>query len=466
MFKNGLLLAATFLLICSACSDTNNNRSPLMTMENIQPAHQKPSKVQFIFSLRDQDGHSILIPQEEFDSTVEISIWEDNVPIDYTESHGFIHTSSNFDMDIVLLLDFTASMASAENGIATMVAGAKSLIDRMGETHRIAVMEFHNNDRINNDMYSVIQPFTSDKIIAKVAIDNFVNVGTYHGFSTCWDAIAEGITLFPSSDDPNKIRALAFLSDGFDNSSIATTSDIIHDAIDKDIRLYNIGVGVVSTTNENILKNIANSTGGNYYSARDIDELDVNFNRLVNDLGGNYKISYITPKSERFRAQIQVTYQGVSTSPYSDWVDGDLILGSDKDGVLGFNLSSLENESITFYIRAEHTPRNVKKFRFRVNTLKPVSVELVPKADGGLLEDWTDPTVDVGAYFVTDGAELDFGDFGNLFKVTIGNITETNLVIPIKFDNSVYQYGVRFYGADTTELDMEGNWNSFITIGN
>ncbi len=76
------------------------------------------------------------------------------------------------------------------------------------------------------------------------------------------------------------------------------------------------------------------------------------------------------------------------------------------------------------------------------------------------------PEKDNLGFFVTSGPELDFGDFGNLFKVTIGNITEPHIDIPFKFDNSIYENDVRFYGTDSTDLDPEGNWSSTISIGN
>jgi len=466
MLKAIVFLTVAILIIISACSENTYNRPSILSIENVQPAHQKPSKVQFIFSLRDQDDHSIVIPKENLDDEIGITIKENDTLIDITESHGLIHTSTNFDMDLVLLLDFTESMASSDNGISSMVTGAKSLIDKMGETHRIAVMEFHNNDRAHNDTYSILQPFTLDKVAAKNAIDDFVSAGTYNGFSTCWDAIEHGLTLFPTLDDSTKVQALAFLSDGYDNSSYALTGDMIDTAIDKSIHLYCIGVGEVLESNEVILKRIANETGGEYYSAEVITELEGKFDLLIDDLGGNYKISYITPRSDQFDVKITLTSEQYGTAYIDGEVSGDLILGSDKDGTIRFTLSSIENDSATFYIRAEHLPRDIDKFRFDLTTSKPITITLVPESEGGLLGNWNAPQTDGFGYWITTGPELEFGDFGNLFKVTIGDVSESYLNLPIKFDNSIYENDIRFYGTDSTELDHEGNWTSTISIGN
>ncbi|MBD3169005.1 MAG: VWA domain-containing protein [candidate division Zixibacteria bacterium] len=464
-FLGIVLLVFIFSVGCDTDSKIARPPNPSeLNFKNVQAAHEIPSKVQFIFSLRDKEDHAVIIPQAQFDEDVEVKILEDGQQIDYAESHGFIHTAQNFDMSVVLVLDFTESMANAENGIETMINGAKSLINNMGETHRIAVIEFHDNDPSDN--YSLLQEFTTNKSAAVAAIEDFVDQGAYNGFSVCWDAVSMGIQQFPAESDPNSIGALIFLSDGFDNSSSATPAQVIQNAKDRNIRIFNIGVGGIEPARESTLQNISNQTGGNYYGAEQIEFLEEKFENIMDDLGGNYKISYITPKQVEFTVDISLTYNGNTTYPHiNQRVDGDSIAGNHKLGLISFTESSVTGGSAEFFIRAEHVPRDITTFRFRFDTGKSVDVDLVPGYDGGLLGSWTTPVMDNENFFISTGNELEFGDFGNLFKVTIDNITEFGLEIPFTMDNSVYEYGVYFYGGDEDEIDGDGNWNTVIPIG-
>ena len=89
-------------------------------------------------------------------------------------------------------------------------------------------------------------------------------------------------------------------------------------------------------------------------------------------------------------------------------------------------------------MRALHVPRNIDRILFRVQTTKPLQVELVPSNDGGLLEGWTLSGPDEGWYEATSATPLEFGNLGLLAKLTLSNITEEGLSIPVWFDNSIY----------------------------
>lgn len=464
-----LIVPALILLSClsedSGDGPFGTGSSSDLSFENVQANHQKPSKVQYIFSLRDRDDHAVLIPQTDFDENVEIIIEEDDVPIDYSESHGFVHTAESFGMDLVLVLDYTASMAQ-NNGIDTMVQGVDLILDNIAESHRVAVVEFHDNNPADN--FSVLQEFTSNKTEASQTVQSFNNV--YNGFSTCWDAVYRGLELFPEDSNANTFRALFFLSDGFDNSSSHSPEDIIELARSIGVSVYNIGVGEnLNSTNEGKLKNISSRTGGKYYKAENLGILQDRFLDVVDDLGGNYKISYITPKRNTFDVKIWLTYHGKTTdNPIVDTVNGAAIFDSDRNGILSLNQPVKHGSKADVFISADHTPREVSTFKFKLDLPDPVTLDgpivNIPVGEGGLLNETWNAVANDLEWYTTSGDELSFGDFGLLFKFTLDNLPDTGVTIPLIFDNSVYSNNIKFYGGDLSELNGEGNWETEIDI--
>ncbi len=440
--------------------------SGALNFTNVQDNHQKPSKVQFIFSLRDRDNHAVLIPQDEFNNAVEVSILENNQDIDYRESHGFIHTAESFGMDVVLVLDYSASMAEG-GGIDTMLNGVNLILDELAESHRVAIVEFHDNDPADN--FSVLQSFTTDKEDARQAVMDFAN--PYNGFSTCWDAVYLGLEQFEGQADSGRVRNLVFLSDGFDNSSIHTPKELTTLADQKSVRIYNIGVGPdISRVHEDTLEYISDRTGGQYYRASDVSLLRERFESIIDDLGGNYKISYITPKRDNFQVKINLVYGGNRTAQAIDEeVDGAVIFDSDRRGLLSLSRPTLRSGEAELFISADHIPREISAFRFKVDITPSGAVEepvlLVGSADGGLLGDtWAAVTKDGEGYYNTSGPALNFGDFGVLFKIHLADLSETPADIKITMDNSLYENGVFFYGGNIDEIDQDGNWEKTIIV--
>ena len=65
-----------------------------------------PSQIQMVFSLRDQEGHAIVLPAERVERALQVyesgpgtgGSWEE---IDYTETSFFVHTVENIDLEVV-----------------------------------------------------------------------------------------------------------------------------------------------------------------------------------------------------------------------------------------------------------------------------------------------------------------------------------------------------------------------------
>ncbi|GAX61554.1 sugar phosphate isomerase/epimerase, partial [Candidatus Scalindua japonica] len=180
-----------------------------IVFKNIYRAHQTPSNVQYIFSLRDQYNHAIIINPQELDLN-SLKIWENGKEIDYSESRAFLSSQDDFQLQVMLVLDFSSSMKKNHHGIETMIVGVKSLIDSLKETHQIGAIEFHRPDA----QPSILQSFVTSKNVAKDAITNFASEEIYSDFSNCWDAVYMGLEQYPSKHNPRVFRSLLFLSDG------------------------------------------------------------------------------------------------------------------------------------------------------------------------------------------------------------------------------------------------------------
>jgi von Willebrand factor type A domain. len=436
--------------------------------KNIYRAHQTPSNVQYIFSLRDQYNHAVIIKPSELDWN-SLKIWENGKEIDYLESRAYLSTQDDFQLQVMLVLDFSSSMKKQHNGIAAMVKGAIALIDSLKETHQIGVIEFHEPDTPP----SILQPFVTNKSVAKDAITNFASKGIYSDFSICWDSVYMGLEQFPSKHNPKVFRALLFLSDGFDNSSAGTPKNIIDLALKRNVHIYNIGVGKVHE--ENVLKDISKKTGGTYVHAQDICILLERFQNIIRDLGGQYKVSYITPKKPKdgeFDIKCEIAYKGLKSSPpLTGKIDAAMIYGDTRKGIINFSTTlNKKHKKAEIFMWCEHTPRYVHEFHFYLDTIKPYTITLVPDNEGGLCGNWKIVNEGNGWFRVTSPDptdqkyDLEFGNSGTICKITIDKIDKDQTVFPFKLDNSIYTLGQSFCGRHDFEVDAVGDCNTNIHI--
>ena len=298
-----------------------------------------PSQVQIVFALRDQDGHAVVLPAETVESGVRVlergpgtDGWEE---IDYSETSFFVHSAENIDLEVVFVLDFTNSMFEARlpdgrTGIDAMLEAFDAALSVLPSAHRVGVVEFHDR----NVDPSVLSTLTTDRASIRSSVARFANSGFDHGSSRVWDGVARGTSLFSSvGANPRAVRALVFLSDGRDTSSLNARDSLTEIAAERRVQLYAMGVGEVFQSNE--LRSLATRTGGTYYAARNVERLQTQLQLLVDDLRGQYQLTYITlRRTGEYRAQVQLRHRGLSTDVAVGPFDVASFFGPDNQGVI------------------------------------------------------------------------------------------------------------------------------------
>lgn len=445
-----IISSALFLALLGsfvACTEDSNPVveppvvSSTVTFKDVQTFLQKPSQVQFTFRMSDNRKHAVVIDQGPL--TAPFRIFEDGVELDYSETSYFVHPAASLEMDIVVLLDFTNSMASwkegEETGIDLEVNWARELIDQLASTHRMAIMEYHDR----NIDAGIIAPFSADKVALTAALDAFVALPLDHGSSRVWDALYSAVDIFGGSDRGNKERAIFFITDGRETSSDRSPSDVIARAKQGRVSVFTIGAGSVS--NEMALTDISGQTGGEYYPAGSIDLFRQRLQQITRDLGGQYKLSYTTLKRiGTHNVRVQFEYSGLR-GQFETSLDLGSIYGDDRVGVITFDSPTVAASHLRMVVRAQHLPRNIDRFRFRFDTPKTCNVSLIAAADGGLCDGWNLSGPDSFGYFeLASVTPLKFGDFGPLFNIDISPVTEITLSIPFELDTSIYSEGKTF----------------------
>ena len=413
----------------------------------------EPSQVQAIFSLRDQDGNPVILPGSDVQHGTRIfergageEAWEE---LDYTETNFFVHSAERFALEVVFVLDFTRSMTTWQlpdgtAGSTLMRHALERALDRLAEAHRVGVVAFHDRNA-----EPVILAFpTTDRDSIRTEVAQFAESGFDSGSSRLWDAVARGLDLFPVQEGlPIDVtRALVFLSDGRDTSSLQTRDDVVLLAQERGVQVYPLGLGDVYQ--ESDLRALATATNGAYYAVAELAELETQFTALVNDFAGQYKLSYTTlRRSGAYAVRIETTLGDVTGVFTSAVLPFGEIYSPDTQGRIAVDPPTVDKaeQTATTFVRALHVPRNIRHFRFTLPLDKPVQVSLVSGDEGGLLEGWelAQPD-DVGYWSAAGPTPLPFGNFGLLFKVVVSEVTAEEFAVPIVFDNSAYRGGKRF----------------------
>ncbi len=176
---------------------------------------------------------------------------------------------------LALVIDRSGSMSSTD--MRNAKNAANTIVDNLSAEDRCAVISFAASVRVD-------QAFTGDKN----ALESAINALSSGGRTALYDAIYTSVEL--TSKEVGIPAVLAF-TDGADNNSRHSADDVINLAKSKGIPVYTIGLGSV---NENILKRIANETGGTYHYTPDSAQLEQIYQEIAASIQDLYLVTYRT----------------------------------------------------------------------------------------------------------------------------------------------------------------------------
>jgi VWFA-related protein len=187
-------------------------------------------------------------------------------------------TTESIPTTLVLVVDRSLSMEQ-EDRIGGLKRAVASFLEKLPEGSKLAVVSFGSE-------VDPLAPFTTDRGRIKAAVDGLQPEGS----TRFYDAVAESLRIL--SSEPGR-RAVLALTDGEDTSSESATLDsVIADARRLGLPVYTLGLGSEDEIESADLKRLAGSTRGQYYPARNADQLRAIYEQIAERIGSTYMLAY------------------------------------------------------------------------------------------------------------------------------------------------------------------------------
>jgi VWFA-related protein len=200
---------------------------------------------------------------------------------------------------VVLVVDRSGSMAE-EDRMGGLKRAVRSFLNRLPAGSRIAVVAFGSE-------VEVICPFTEDRNRARQAIDEL----EAYGATRFYDAVAAALALLES--EPGTRRAVLALTDGQDTHSRQTDLPSVSLAAKRlGLPVYTLGLGTEEMIASNDLRLLAESTRGQYYPAREADQLKAVYEQIAERLRSSYALTYQSDRRipDGTLRPIRIVYEG------------------------------------------------------------------------------------------------------------------------------------------------------------
>ena len=282
-FRTGLRKAALASLLCSALVPSsfaqNSRPGPTPDPSNTQRIQRgKPLKSEVDITLVNvtvTDPYGRLVTGLEQDN---FRVFEDNV-----EQEVVRFSSEDVPISIGVIFDMSGSMA-----------------DKIDKSRLAAVQFFRTANPLDefflvdfNDRAQLASPFTA----SVDELQNRLLFTSAHGSTALYDGIYLGLSQMKGAHNTKK--ALLIISDGGDNHSRYTQSDVRSFVKEADVQIYAIGLytpGGGPTVEEQLgpalLNDLTTMTGGRTFAVRQVGELPDIASKISMELRNQYVIGY------------------------------------------------------------------------------------------------------------------------------------------------------------------------------
>ncbi len=234
--------------------------------------------------------HVATLEQKDFVVT------EDGTP----QSVSFF-AATDVPFDLVLLLDLSGSTAGKRNLIRKTT---QHFIEAARPGDRLAIVTFTH-------IPIVVSPLTSDRAKLLEAAQQIEG----NGASYVWDALKYTLDQVLGPKTLERRRAVVFMTDGADNSllgwgagSSISFAELLETVRHKDALIIPIYLDTegddflshrVYANARRILERLADESGGMYYKAKKIDDLNGIYDQVILDLGKVYSLGYTSTRPQR-----------------------------------------------------------------------------------------------------------------------------------------------------------------------
>lgn len=220
-------------------------------------------------------------------------------------------------VSVVFAMDMSSSVQST--ALAPMQDAVTAFINAMRPGDYAAIVKFNNT---NPEKASVVQPFTR---IDDGAGDSQLVSAVTAPYPGSGSNVLDGVRLSiqqlgsPPVTLPAGPKAVVLLSDGRDNSSTATLSEVITAANGERIPVFTIGVGTLTTAGRSLLQDLASGTGGAFLQAPSSSQIDDAYQQVRNMLSNEYLLTFSSSITDcgSHTLEVQVEGQGSKSVPFT-----------------------------------------------------------------------------------------------------------------------------------------------------
>jgi len=202
---------------------------------------------------------------------------------------------------IALVLDHSGSMGDTR--INTLQYGASNLISAKNTNDGFLLIKY-------DDKLKLEVPYSLLATVFSSALSGTGSKG-YGGATALIDASYMGVRKISKIDKiENKIVIL--FTDGYENASMFTKTELMQAAIDNKIEINIVGFG--ENVNEDFLKSIAYTTGGSFYHIYQTDELKKIFVDIEYKRRNYYSIKFQSKQKGEHITLMQLCHNGLQDS--------------------------------------------------------------------------------------------------------------------------------------------------------
>lgn len=199
--------------------------------------------------------------------------------------------STDVPFDLVLLVDLSGSTAGKRDLIKKSTL---RFIEAARPADRLAIVTF-------SDTTNVISPLTLDRAQLKASVENMKGTGG----SNVWDAVKFALDDVIGPKTLERRRAVVLMSDGMDGAMVSSMggsktafANLVEQVGQTDaliIPIYletEVYLGGIAENARRSLNLLAQESGGSYYHARKLSDLNGVYEQVINDLGKVYSLGY------------------------------------------------------------------------------------------------------------------------------------------------------------------------------